>query len=407
MRRKRKSETLLIATALVMIAAVSVALIARLGGSDGVGTESLPGFTEPVLAAGESLLEVEGFIDRHQPDSELMILLDEVQAPIDDPDEVPLLESRQTEGEMTEASTQPTTEKITTTSGTTFREVDIRYYVLSEKGLNFREAPSTNSPSRSKLEYGDAIRVIGLSDEWAKVRLTGYEIGYVARDFISQYPPKTSATTTTTTTTTTSKAAVTTKVPTTTQVPATTAKPSGGSYSPSVSPYKFVLSGSSDAMARANFNILSSNGLINKAGSSSINRHYEEFSDNGDGTITVDGVIFSYIEKYGQRYATHYDGLEVCRQSIRANGGKCWLGHTSPVNHNTGSGIPAQRGIVAVPASETSIYPRGTVVFVRGYGLAVVGDRSNRYFDLCYDAGECGKLTRSNSVSGIYVIARP
>ena len=113
------------------------------------------------------------------------------------------------------------------------------------------------------------------------------------------------------------------------------------------------------------------------------------------------------MDKYGQRFATHYDGVAVCRHQIKSRGGKCRLGHTDPANHSTGSGIPAQRGLVAVGAGEIGIFPRGTVLFIRGYGFAVVADRSGGNLDLCYDADECKLLTRSNSVSAIYVIARP
>lgn len=413
MRRKRKTDTILITTALVMVAAVSVALIFRLiqSSDDDLYVSGLPAgqLTEPAETAGTFAFEVEGLIDRHQSDSELGLLLDEIQAPVHGS----FGESQTLSSETSEVRTEPTAPAVTTapsttttagsptSAGTVFEAVDIRYYVLSETGLNLREAPSTKAAVKQKLEYGMAIRVIGLSSEWAKVRLAGLELGYVSREYISKYPPVTSTAPTTTkrTTTTAKPAATTTRPPSTT----TTTRGSGQGGSP----IQFVLTGTPDAIARANFNIIKNNGLINKAGSSSINRHYEVFTENGDGTITVDGVTFGYLEKYGSRRATHYDGLEVCIQSIRANGGRCWLGHTSPVNHNTGSGIPAQRGIVAVPASEVGVYPRGTVLFVRGYGIAVVGDRSNSYFDLCYDAGESHNLTRNNTVSAIYVIARP
>lgn len=409
MRRKRTIETFLMTTALVLIAAVFVALIFRLITSDDEDVYKAPVFsvTDPSVAAGESLLEIEGRIDRHQPDSELAFLLDEAQAPvITELDH--LADDRFDQGipDMT-SSTAPTTttpsDASTTTAravaGTAFRDVDLRYYVLSEDGLNFRESPSTSSPVKQKLEYGMGIRVIALSDDWAKVRLAGEEIGYVAKAFISQYPPVTTTQPTAATTTTTQP--VTTKAPTTT---ATTTKAVSGQGS---SPITFVTSGGQNAMVAANLNLLKNNGLINKAGSSSINRHYEHFSDNGDGTITVDGMTFRYLDRHGARYATHYDGLEVCKQQIKARGGRCSLGHTTPTNHHTGSGVMAQRGIVAVGVGDIGIYPRGTVLFVRGYGMAVVGDRSGGNFDLSYDPGECALLTRANSVSAIYVIARP
>lgn len=392
-------------TALVLIAAVFVVFIFRLITSDDEEYIENPIYqvTDPSVAEGENLLEIEGFIDRHQPEGELAFLLDEAQAPIHTEAFV-IQESEETKPPSTQVSdeslsTTPTqTIRETTTtkavSGTTFREVDIRYYVLSEDGLNFREAPSTQAPVKQKLEYGMGIRVIALGDDWVKVRLAGEEIGYVSKKYISQYPPVTTTLATT--------QPQTTKAPSTTAVNTTKAPSGQGS-----SPIKFVTTGGQNAMVAANLNLLKSNGLINKAGSPSINRHYANFTDNGDGTITVDGVTFHYIDHYGSRYATHYDGLEVCQQQIKARGGKCSLGHTTPTNHHTGSGVMAQRGIVAVGAQDIGIYPRGTVLFVRGYGMAVVGDRSGGNFDLSYDPGECAHLTRSNSVSAIYVISRP
>ena len=392
-------------TALVLIAAVFVVFIFRLITSDDEEYIENPIYqvTDPSVAEGENLLEIEGFIDRHQPEGELAFLLDEAQAPIHTEAFV-IQESEETKPPTTQVSdeslsttpTQTTRETTTTkaVSGTTFREVDIRYYVLSEDGLNFREAPSTQAPVKQKLEYGMGIRVIALGDDWVKVRLAGEEIGYVSKKYISQYPPVTTTLATT--------QPQTTKAPSTTAVNTTKAPSGQGS-----SPIKFVTTGGQNAMVAANLNLLKSNGLINKAGSPSINRHYANFTDNGDGTITVDGVTFHYIDHYGARYATHYDGLEVCQQQIKARGGKCSLGHTTPTNHHTGSGVMAQRGIVAVGAQDIGIYPRGTVLFVRGYGMAVVGDRSGGNFDLSYDPGECAHLTRSNSVSAIYVISRP
>ncbi|HZK42166.1 MAG TPA: SH3 domain-containing protein [Clostridia bacterium] len=393
---------------MVLCAAVLLALVFRLINSsdeklEGPGRE--PAFSQPDLAAGESLLEVQAYIDRHQPDGELLFLMDQVQAPVHHDLEVQVTEVAVPDPTPS-TSSAPSVHEPSSSKADPFKSVDIRYYVLSEDGLNFRESPSTSAPVKQKLDYGMALRVIGLSDDWARVRLAGEEIGYVAKAYISQYPPETTATSPPVSTTT--KPPATSQATTTTQTPSQTKPPSSSnSGSPSLSPLKFIVTGGQNAMVRANLDLLKNNGLINKAGSPSINRHYASFSENGDGTITVDGMTFSYLDKYGSRYATHYDGLEVCAQQIRANGGRCRLGHTTATNHSTGSGVAAQRGIVAVGAQDIGIYPRGTVLFVRGYGMAVVGDRSGGNFDLCYDAGECRILTRSNSVSAIYVISRP
>ncbi len=400
MRQKRKIDKILLTTATVLVAALLVALLFRIV-NDSKSKDSAAedtGLTQPAWLSEEGIFNVEGLIDRHNPDSELIFLLDEVQAPVND-NFNGSVKTVGTQVEKTEPSSEtapstPSTATETTTAGTTFRDVDIRYYVISKSGLNLREAPSTDAPVKQQLEHGKPLRVIGLSNEWAKIRLAGYEIGYVAKAYISQYPPVT---------TTTTVAATTVK--TTTQAPATTRPPANSGQGGS--PFQFVLSGTPDGIARANFQIIKDAGLVNKEISSSINRHYENFTDNGDDTITVDGVTFSYIDKYGSRRATHYDGVEVCRYQIKVRGGKCSKGHTEPTNHNTGSGIPAQRGLVAVGAGEIDIFPRGTVLFIQGYGVAVVADRSGGNLDLCYDPDECKLLTRSNTVSAIYVIARP
>ena len=394
MRQKRKIDKILLTTALVLVVAVLVALIFRM-----INEEKSPGpkaketnLTQPAWLSEEGIFNVDGLIDRHHPDMELIFLLDEVQAPERDP--LYTTFSSRAEELILPTKLLPSTTPaaaVTTTEGTTFRQVDIRYYVISRSGLNLRESPSTDSPVKQQLEYGKAIRVIALSKDWAKVRLAGGETGYVAKIYISQYPPVTTTSTTTT-------RATTTKAPTTRR-PAVTGQ--------GESPFQFVLSGKPDSIARANFNIIKEAGLVNKEISSSINRHYENFKDNGDGTITVDGITFSYLEKYGSCYATHYDGVEVCRYQIRVRGGKCSKGHTTPTNHNTGSGIPAQRGLVAVGSVQVDIYPRGTVLFIQDYGMAVVADRSGGNLDLCYDPDECSLLTRNNRVSGVYVIARP
>ena len=136
---------------------------------------------------------------------------------------------------------------------------------------------------------------------------------------------------------------------------------------------------------------------------------YNRFSVNGS-TLTVDGRNYSITDR-GSRTITVYDGLEVCQ-----NAGD----HSPAINHNTASGIPAQRGLVATFAYRSgdkvtgTALPFGTLVFVEDYGLAVVADihgsRTNTgMLDACYDAGELasgrvrvGKWTRS-----VYVLKTP
>ncbi len=440
MRRRRNLDAMLMTTTLVLVAAVLVVLSVRIITTSDVRDQAVfvpfGDLTKPdagITGPSETTDGEEALIDRHY------LHVDEILSPDNDyassdtePPTTQESAAKDTAEPTTTAAAVKTTSGTTTTVATTpkttttrdpeaFESVDIRYYANSENGLNLREKPSTKAPVLRKLDYGTPLRVIGLNSEWAKVRLAGYEIGYVSRDFITKYRPVTEPPTTTTTTTTTVRpkttaptsgpsASATTKPtpsstaapPVTTATQATTVKPPSGSVS-----FVNPPSGGSNAVARTNHALLKQYGLINKEGSSSINRHYETFTDNGNGTITVDGVTISYVQLMPGRRATHYDGVAVCRHSIAVNGGVCFAGHTTPTCHGTACGLLAQRGIVAVPQSEIGTYPRGTVVFVIGYGMAVVGDRSGSHFDVCYDADECSKLTRRNWTNGIYIITSP
>ncbi|HHW94066.1 MAG TPA: SH3 domain-containing protein [Clostridiaceae bacterium] len=457
MRRKRKIDVLLMTTALVLVAALFVAFSIRLiinsreaepaalfaNDDELTPYSSVIGVppdgkvhdvtSSETVRSLEDEFEIAGFIDRNLPDLEYT--LQPIDTSLEELDGSH--EKTTTPTSTISAPRSPKTTKSATKNKTTstrdpkaFESVDIRYYANSKVGLNLRESPSTNSEIIEKLEYGTSLRVIGLSKEWAKVRLPGKLIGYVSRDFITKYRPATEPTKTVPPTTTTAKPATrktttpktttvkkTTKSTTvkttskTTTPQTTTAKTTTKSTTekttvkPPEGPFQFVNppSGGSNKVAHTNFNLIKQYGFINKEGSPSINRHYDSFTDNGDGTITVDGMTLSYVKAMPGRRATFYDGLAVCEYQIKRYG-VCKGGHTTPVNHPTASGILAQRGIVAVSKADASIYPRGTVVFVRGYGMAVVGDRSGGCFDLCYDAGECWSLTRRNWTNGIYII---
>lgn len=116
--------------------------------------------------------------------------------------------------------------------------------------------------------------------------------------------------------------------------------------------------------------------------------NYNSFTDNGNGSITVDGKTFDYSSVMRRRI-TMFDGLEVC---IHAGD------HNPPINHNTSSGIPAQRGLVATYGKriDGKVYPTlpmGTIVFIENYGLGVVADihgvgSNPDLLDACYDPGE-------------------
>lgn len=140
------------------------------------------------------------------------------------------------------------------------------------------------------------------------------------------------------------------------------------------------------------------------------NSNYYKFSDNGNGTITVDGKTFSYID-VEKRTITMYDGLEVCLQT------GC---HYPAINHSTASGIKAQRGIVATYRFRVNgkfagtVLPLGTTLFIEGYGLAVVADMHGAYWnkqllDACYDGGEIrrGEVTWGKRTKRVYIISLP
>ncbi|MDW7657658.1 MAG: G5 domain-containing protein [Bacillota bacterium] len=140
------------------------------------------------------------------------------------------------------------------------------------------------------------------------------------------------------------------------------------------------------------------------------NSNYKSFKDNGNGTITVDGKTFSFIQQ-DKRVITMYDGLECCLQA------GC---HNPPINHNTASGIPAQRGLVASYGHKVNgkfvgtTLPLGTILFIEGYGLAVIADthgvhRDPNLIDACYDAGEIrsGEVTWGKQTKRVYIIALP
>ncbi len=140
------------------------------------------------------------------------------------------------------------------------------------------------------------------------------------------------------------------------------------------------------------------------------NAHYKNFKDNGDGSITVDGTSYSYIQK-DKRVITMYDGLECCLQD------GC---HSPAINHNTASGISAQRGLVAAYGYRVNgkfagtALPLGTTLFIEGYGLAVVADVHGAHWnpsllDACFDAGEIrsGKVTWGKRTKAVYIISLP
>ncbi len=139
------------------------------------------------------------------------------------------------------------------------------------------------------------------------------------------------------------------------------------------------------------------------------NKSYDSFAVS-DGILTVDGRKYS-ITDTGSRIVTVYDGLEVCIS--RGD-------HSPAINHNTASGIPAQRGLAATFAYRSNgkvtgiALPFGTLVFVEGYGLAVIADihgaKTNvGMLDVSYDPGELasGKVSVGKWTRKVYILKTP
>ena len=140
------------------------------------------------------------------------------------------------------------------------------------------------------------------------------------------------------------------------------------------------------------------------------NTSYSSFTENSNSTITVDGHTFQYTA-LKKRTITMYDGLECCLQR------GC---HHPAINHNTFSGVPAMRGLVASFGIKVdgryvgSTLPMGTILFVEGYGLGVVADvhgMSNNpdLIDVCFDPGDCrnGVATIGKVNRRVYILDLP
>ena len=148
---------------------------------------------------------------------------------------------------------------------------------------------------------------------------------------------------------------------------------------------QFVSPGSSSAAA-VNHSLIA--GLIKPNGKAS----YYNFTENGDGTITVDGYTFAYTST-NYSTITGYDGIE---------------------SHDTGtaSGLRTTRGLVATVMPEFGGYPFGTVLFIEGYGLVVVADYNgmgavdSSWLDVCYYDNELASgIDPGRTTSRVFVLA--
>ncbi|MDO5015681.1 MAG: G5 domain-containing protein [Eubacteriales bacterium] len=156
----------------------------------------------------------------------------------------------------------------------------------------------------------------------------------------------------------------------------------------------------STAAAVNNYAIIAS--LLNYNGALT----YSSFNDNGDGTITVDGVTFAVSSGPTSYFTTYYDGYECAKVTdfqyavTAPNGYMC---------NKTASGILAARGVIST--SQSGGLPFGTVVFIEGYGLGVVGDYGGfgaGMLDMSLDAGEIESGISLSSINrNVYIISTP
>ena len=204
-------------------------------------------------------------------------------------------------------------------------------------------------------------------------------------------PPVTEATTEATLPPTESEATEETPSTTATEQESTTSTSSPANSNLS-SGINFQTPGTNGSTA-TNFSLVSSLLVANGAS------NYLSFSDNGDGTITVDGVTFPVQGGATSYTTTCYDG-HACAEV---------LGYPDGMQvSNTATGLTPYRGMVAASAGG---FPFGTVLFVEDYGLCVVADRhgmGSNYLDLAMNPYEISQgISLPTLDRRVYVIAIP
>ncbi|HHT24677.1 MAG TPA: hypothetical protein GXZ76_04035 [Clostridiaceae bacterium] len=168
------------------------------------------------------------------------------------------------------------------------------------------------------------------------------------------------------------------------EVPAETT-PTAAPVAPAAQSIQFVSPGSSSAAA-TNHSLIA--GLIKPNGKAS----YHNFTENGDGTITVDGYTFAYTST-NYSTITGYDGIES-----RDTG--------------TSSGLRTTRGLAATVFPKYGGYPFGTVLFIEGYGLVVIADYNgmgavdSSWLDVCYYDNELATgIDPGRTTSRVFVLS--
>ena len=177
------------------------------------------------------------------------------------------------------------------------------------------------------------------------------------------------------------------------EAPAESEAPVEAPAEPPVAPLaqsiQFVSPGSTSAAA-TNHSLIA--GIIKPNGKAS----YYNFTENGDGTITVDGYTFAYTST-NYSTITGYDGIECSKTGVA---------------NNTASGLPTTRGLAATVFPEYGGFPFGTVLFIEGYGLVVIADYNgmgavdSSWLDVCYYDGELATgIDPGRSTSRVFILA--
>ncbi len=248
---------------------------------------------------------------------------------------------------------------------------DNKKTLYATTSLILRSGPGTSYDKLATVSPGTKINQIATNDKWSKVTLANGKSGYMLSSYLSSKKPAES-----------SKPAETTKATSTTKPASTTTKTestTAGTEKPKLANLNLVKPqggkfNSAYNRSAAVSNIVRVQKLI-KRNTGKAGQSYNTFSINAEEkTITIDGLILN---------------LRSAEPEIKHN---TWYGHDKGVLSNkTASGAPTQMGMIATHLEGWGEnIPFGTVLFVEGYGIGVIGDvgrlvASETGIDLCVD----------------------
>ncbi|MDI9461111.1 MAG: SH3 domain-containing protein [Saccharofermentanales bacterium] len=296
----------------------------------------------------------------------------------------------------TPPQSKPKTEKVNRTK-----------YTSTE--LRMRKQPNTDGEYMLTIPKGEAVTELSLQGDWSLIEFSGLK-GYVNNPYLTTKRPAKNSLTSTTKATTASKV----------QTSATTSAPTSAPTKPSatkttVAPTEIKSTSPPESNSATNTSetnppaekpgVITDLGLVRPQGgfneksfSSSYNRAaartnivkiqklinrntgipgrtYNNFSiDEAAGTITIDGITLKLSSTRPQ-------------ESLK----NTWFGHDvgEGPGDKTACGVPTQFGVIATHLwGYGDNIPFGTVMFVEGYGIGVVGDVGRLLksdIDLCLD----------------------